>query len=191
MASVGGQNKIEHKCLFRKQVPTNWFHFKHVLSLQDPGELMEEVELYLSHLYSFQGCKMALGLWETSRAAAYVAVWLRSPLQQLIPKVCTGACLSLTFPFSFTAGDVGLGEGAKWKPAGEAHGQPPPRTDSQSGDCLGRILGIWGRSVIPALSQGLLSVWLNAEFGDKGILSSGLSFHSLFTQRILWIVKEE
>ena len=100
MASVGGQNKIEHKCLFRKQVPTNWFHFKHVLSLQDPGELMEEVELYLSHLYSFQGCKMALGLWETSRAAAYVAVWLRSPLQQLIPKVCTGACLSLTFPFS-------------------------------------------------------------------------------------------
>lgn len=45
-----------------------------MLSLQDPGELMEEVELYLSHLYFFQGYKMALGLWETSRAAAYVAV---------------------------------------------------------------------------------------------------------------------
>ena len=80
---------------------------------------------------------------------------------------------------------MGLGEGPEWQPAGKAHGQPPPRTDSQSGDCLGRILGTWGWSVIQALSQELLSVRLNAEFGDKGILSSGLNFHRLFTQRIL------
>lgn len=88
--------------------------------------------------------------------------------------------LSLTLPFSFTAGDVGLGEGPEWQPAGEAHGQSPPRTDSQSGDCLGRIMGIWGRSAIQASSQRLLSVLLDAGFREKGILSSGLSFHKAF-----------
>lgn len=51
--------------------------------------------------------------------------------------------LPLTLPLSFTAGDVGLGEGPERQPAGEAHGQPPPGTDSQSGDCLGRLLGSW------------------------------------------------
>ena len=96
------------------------------------------------------------------------------------PRFAQVPVLSLTLPFSFTAGDVGLGEGPEWQPAGEAHGQSPPRTDSQSGDCLGRIMGIWGRSAIQALSQRLLSVWLDAGFREKGILSSGLSFHKAF-----------
>lgn len=64
--------------------------------------------------------------------------------------------LSLTLPFSSTAGDVGLREGPEWQPAREAHGQPPPRTDSQSGDCLGRIMGILGSLPLRLSSQRLL-----------------------------------
>lgn len=48
---------------------------------------------------------------------------------------------------------MGLGEGPEWQPAGEAHGQPPPRTDSQSGDCLGRSMGTLGRSAIQILGS--------------------------------------
>lgn len=72
----------------------------------------------------------------------------RSQFRRRVPRCTQVPILSLTLPFSFTVGDVGLRERSEWQPAREAHGQPPPRTDSQSGDCLGRIMGILGRFTI-------------------------------------------
>lgn len=60
-------------------------------------------------------------------------------------EMCAGLIISLILLFFFIAGNMGLRERTQWQLAREANGQPSARIDSQSGDCLGRILGILGR----------------------------------------------
>lgn len=96
------------------------------------------------------------------------------------PKVCIGvSSIPHNLYFSFTVGDVGLREGLEWQLAREAHGQPPPRIDSQSGDCLGRIMGTFWELHHPGC-------WIrgcflfHAGFWEKRILRSVMSFHKAF-----------
>lgn len=69
-------------------------------------------------------------------------VWFKILVYQGPLRYIPDSSIPYSSLFLSTAGNLGLGEGLEWQSAGEAHGQPPPRTDSQSGDCLGRIMGM-------------------------------------------------
>lgn len=96
------------------------------------------------------------------------------------PKVYMRLFCPLLFPVLSTAGDLGLGEGLEWQSAGEAHGQSPPRTDSQSGDCLGRIMGMSWELHFPGL-------WLRGySLVNAGLGRGCWGFRSPGIQIIMW-----